>query len=131
MLEPVRSGHKVVGIFYGHPGFFVSPAHRALAIAQDEGYSARMLPGISCEDCLFADLRVDPASHGCQTVEATEVLVRNRPLQTTSNVVILQVSSIGKTGFNFSGFKASFPWPCCVYSAFRANLANWICSGLE
>ena len=35
-----------------------------------------MLPGISAEDCLFADLGFDPAVRGCQTFEATDFLLR-------------------------------------------------------
>jgi hypothetical protein len=61
MLRYVRAGHNVIGIFYGHPGVFVSPAHRAIAIAREEGFKAKMLLGISAEDVLFTDLGVDPA----------------------------------------------------------------------
>ena len=52
MLSHVRKEENVVGVFYGHPGVFVSPSHRTLALARDEGYIANMLPGISAEDCL-------------------------------------------------------------------------------
>jgi len=31
-----------------------------------------MLPGISAEDCLVADLGIDPASSGCQSYEAND-----------------------------------------------------------
>ncbi|KAF8252520.1 hypothetical protein K440DRAFT_650847 [Wilcoxina mikolae CBS 423.85] len=105
MLREVRSGLRVVGVFYGHPGNFVSPTRRALAIAQDEGYVAKMLPGISADDCLFADLLIDPCYPGLQTVEATDVLVRDRPLQITSHVVIYQVGVICKSGFDFTSIE--------------------------
>lgn len=107
MLREVRSGLRVVGVFYGHPGNFVSPTRRALAIARDEGYVAKMLPGISADDCLFADLLIDPCYPGLQTVEATDVLVRNRPLQTSSHVVIYQVGVICKSGFDFHSIEVS------------------------
>ncbi|OAX34568.1 hypothetical protein K503DRAFT_832959 [Rhizopogon vinicolor AM-OR11-026] len=71
MLKDVRAGHHVLGVFYGHPGVFVSPSHRAIAVARQEGYKARMLPGISAEDFMFADLEFDPAYSGCRTCEAT------------------------------------------------------------
>ena len=45
MLHDVRKGLTVVGVFYGHPGVFVNPSHRAIAIARREGYQAMMLPG--------------------------------------------------------------------------------------
>lgn len=38
MMKDVRAGQNVLGIFYGHPGAFVSPTRRAIAIARDEGY---------------------------------------------------------------------------------------------
>jgi len=47
MLGPVRQGKKVAAIFYGHPGVFVHPSHRAIKIAQEEGYEAVMFPGVS------------------------------------------------------------------------------------
>jgi len=64
-----------------------------------------MLPGISAEDCLFADLGIDPSFMGCQTVEATDLLLRNRPLITSGHVLIWQVGVVGDPGFNFKGFK--------------------------
>ena len=63
-----------------------------------------MLPGISAEDNLFADLGVDPSRPGCQIVEATDLLLRERPLLTESHVIIFQVGSVGDLGFNFKGF---------------------------
>jgi hypothetical protein len=38
-----------------------------------------MLPGISAEDCLFADLGIDPGIYGCQSYEATDFLANGRP----------------------------------------------------
>jgi precorrin-3B methylase len=56
MLTEVRAGKRVCGAFYGHPGVFAWPPHKALEIARKEGYRAHMEPGISAEDCLYADL---------------------------------------------------------------------------
>ncbi|KAG8687223.1 hypothetical protein FRC11_007575 [Ceratobasidium sp. 423] len=95
MLRQVRAGHKVFGIFYGHPGVFVYPSRRALFIARQEQYEARMLPGISAEDYMFADLEFDPAEFGCMTSEATELIARNRPLNTSVHNIILQAGIVG------------------------------------
>lgn len=85
----------VLGIFYGHPGIFVLPSHRAIAIARDEGYTARMLPGVSSQDYLFADLTIDPAlPNGWMTQDATEVVLRGKQLQPDVHNVILQVGAI-------------------------------------
>ncbi len=104
MLNAVRQALNVVGIFYGHPGVFVSPSHRAIAIARSEGHQAFMLPSISALDCLFADLGIDPSLPGCQIYEATDLLVRQRPLVTDGHVIIFQPGSVGNPGFNFDGF---------------------------
>src|ERR1700721_722299 len=54
LLREVRQGFYVVGVFYGHPGVFVNPSHRAISIARAEGYDAVMYAGVSEEDCLCA-----------------------------------------------------------------------------
>ena len=99
MLAAVRQGHQVVGVFYGHPGMFVDPSHRAIAVARSEGYHATMLPGVSAEGCLFADLRIDPSTSGYQMFEATDLLLRDRPLNPSSHLVIFQAGVIGETDF--------------------------------
>jgi hypothetical protein len=104
MLQAMRQGLNVVGVFYGHPGVFVNPSHRAISIARQEGHAAFLLPAVSSLDCLFADVGVDPAVAGCQIVEATDLLLRQRPLLTDSHVILLQVGSVGDMGFQFSGF---------------------------
>ena len=104
MLAHVRKGQNVVGVFYGHPGVFVSPSHRSIKIARKEGFTAKMLPGISAEDCLFADLGIDPAIPGCVTYEATDMLIRNKPLVPSSHLVVYQVGCVGIMDFNFEGF---------------------------
>ncbi|HEY3391678.1 MAG TPA: SAM-dependent methyltransferase, partial [Lacipirellulaceae bacterium] len=47
MLAEVRAGKRVCGAFYGHPGVFAWPAHKAIEIARREGYEAHMEPGVS------------------------------------------------------------------------------------
>lgn len=74
MLRQVRLGKNVVGVFHGHPGVLVMAARRALAIAEVQGYETHLLPAVSSIDCLFADLRVDPANHGVQILKAGSVL---------------------------------------------------------
>ena len=110
MLIDVRAGKFVVAVFYGHPGVFVNPSHDAIAVARAEGYHAAMLPGVSAEDCLFADLGIDPSRVGLQTVEATDLLLRKREIQIDTNLIVWQVGCVGDVGFQFSGFEnTSFP----------------------
>jgi uncharacterized protein YabN with tetrapyrrole methylase and pyrophosphatase domain len=97
LLRPVREGRVVCAAFYGHPGVFVAPAHAAIERARSEGLEASMLPGISAEDCLFADLGVDPADTGCQSYEATDFLLRGVRPDTSASLVLWQISVIGQT----------------------------------
>jgi hypothetical protein len=97
ILASVRVGRNVCAAFYGHPGVFAFPSHEAIRRARAEGFSARMLPAVSAEDCLFADLGVDPGEHGCQSYEATDFLVCRRTVDTTAALVLWQVAFIGVT----------------------------------
>ena len=105
MLREVRKGLNVVGVFHGHPGNFVSPARRALAVASAEGHETALIPAISAPDCLFADLRVDPGVFGCQILMASRVFAEDAIIATSGHVVFLQVSAVGDKGFSFTGYK--------------------------
>lgn len=104
MVDKARAGLNVCAVFYGHPGIFVLPTHEAISALRKEGIPAQMLAGVSALDCLFADIGVDPAHDGCQMVEATDLLLRQRPLLSDGHVVIWQVGCIGDLGFRFSGY---------------------------
>jgi uncharacterized protein YabN with tetrapyrrole methylase and pyrophosphatase domain len=91
----VRKKLDVCVAFYGHPGVFVNPSHEAIRRARLAGFTATMLPAISSEDCLFADLGIDPATSGCQSFEATDFLIRRRPFSPFSPLVLWQIGSIG------------------------------------
>ncbi len=99
MLAPVRRGRRVVAIFYGHPGVFANSPHEAIRRARAEGYAARMLPGVSALDCLFADLGLDPGEVGCQEHEATDFLLRRRRFDPCSGLVLWQIGVVGVADF--------------------------------
>lgn len=99
VLDSVRSGLDVCFVSYGHPGVFAFPMHEALRIARSEGYRAEMIPGISAEDCLFADLSVDPGAAGCQSFEATDFLLRRRIFDPTSALILWQIGVIAENGY--------------------------------
>jgi len=98
ILTEVRSGKRVCVAFYGHPGVFVTPSHDAVRLAREEGFPARMLPAVSAEDCLFADVGFDPGRQGCQSYEATDFLVRRRVVDPTAALVLWQVGTVGCDG---------------------------------
>jgi uncharacterized protein YabN with tetrapyrrole methylase and pyrophosphatase domain len=99
LLSRVRAGLRVCAAFYGHPGVFVQPSHEAIRRARAEGFEARMLPAVSAEDCLFADLGVDPGRTGCQSYEATDFLVHERRIDPTAALVLWQVGGVGDRGY--------------------------------
>lgn len=103
ILACVREGKRVCGVFYGHPGVFVYPSHEAINRARAEGFSAVMLPGVSAEDCLFADLGIDPAAAGCQSYEATDYLFNVRRTDPSSGLVLWQIGILGNTSYSASG----------------------------
>lgn len=93
----------VVVAYYGHPGFFVDPSHRAIRLARQRGHEAYMLPAVSSFDCLVADLGINVAS-GCQIFEATDFILRQRHVDIHSHLVLLQVSVLGDLYHSFKGF---------------------------
>jgi uncharacterized protein YabN with tetrapyrrole methylase and pyrophosphatase domain len=110
ILECVRSGMLTCLACYGHPGVFVYPSHESIRRARSEGYSARMLPGVSSEDCLFADLGVDPGIGGCQSYEATDFLANGRKIDPSSSVILWQIGVVGDATFKRGGYNlAAFP----------------------
>jgi len=66
-----------------------------------------MLPGISSEDCLFADLGVDPGIYGCQSFEATDFLVNRRQIDPRSSVVLWQIGVLGDSTYKTQGYDTS------------------------
>jgi uncharacterized protein YabN with tetrapyrrole methylase and pyrophosphatase domain len=105
ILRGVRDGNRVCAAFYGHPGVFVYPSHVVVRRALSEGYEAEMLPAVSAEDCLFADLNVDPGIPGCQSFEASDFLVFRRRFDQKSSLILWQIGVIGlitwwEEGFN-------------------------------
>jgi uncharacterized protein YabN with tetrapyrrole methylase and pyrophosphatase domain len=95
MLAEVRAGKRVCGAFYGHPGVFAWPTHKAIEIARREGYRAHLEPGVSAEDCLYADLGIDPGKYGCQHYEASQLMLYRRRIDTSAYLVLWQVGVAG------------------------------------
>jgi uncharacterized protein YabN with tetrapyrrole methylase and pyrophosphatase domain len=107
MLECVRGGARTCIALYGHPGVFAYPAHEAIRRARAEGFEARMLPAVSAEDCLFADVGVDPAMTGCQTYEATDFMVNGRIIDTSASVILWQIGVVGDWSYSAGAYDTS------------------------
>ncbi len=75
---------------------FVDPSHDAIRRAQREGFEARMMPGVSAEDCLIADLGFDPGQWGLHSYEATEFLLHRRVADPSVHLILWQVGALGE-----------------------------------
>lgn len=99
LLTEVRGGKQVCGAFYGHPGVFALPPHKAIALARSEGYRAHMEPGVSAEDCLYADLGLDPGRYGCQHYEASQFMFYRRRIDPSAYLILWQIGVAGDQSF--------------------------------
>jgi len=95
IMAEVREGRRVCGAFYGHPGVFAGVPHRAVAQASQEGHTALMEAAVSAEDCLYADLGVDPGTYGCQHYETSQFMFYRRRIDLTAYLVLWQVGVAG------------------------------------
>lgn len=103
ILTEVRAGKRVCAVFYGHPGVFAWAPHQAVKVARAEGYHAHMEPGISSEDCMYADLGIDPGSVGCQHFDATRFMIYRRQVDASAWLILWQVGLAGEqTGRRFA-----------------------------
>jgi Tetrapyrrole (Corrin/Porphyrin) Methylases len=105
VMQCVRSGARICLVFYGHPGVFCWVGHEAVRQARSAGYKARMVPGISAEDCLFADLDLDPGTHGCQSYEATDFLKCCPKIDPASLLILWQIGATGNPLFTAKQYK--------------------------
>jgi len=95
ILTEVRGGKNVVAVFYGHPGVFACVSHRAIKQAKKENYPAHIEAGISAEDCLYADLSLDPGKTGCINYEASQFMFYQRNIDPAALLVLWQVGFAG------------------------------------
>ena len=95
LMQAVRDGCRVVGVFYGHPGVFAQVPHAAIKQARDEGFEAWMEPGISADACLYADMGIDPGAFGCQSFETSQFMFYERVIDPTAYLILWQLGHAG------------------------------------
>jgi hypothetical protein len=94
VIEAALDRAPVVMAVHGHPLVFCYPPFLVRDIAALLGLTVAVLPGISALDSLYADLWVDPGLRGLQMFEATDLLLRRRPLDPTVPAVLWQVGNV-------------------------------------
>ena len=80
---------------YGHPWVYCYPTTLITRAAPLLGLHVEVFPGISAFDTLLVDLGIDVALSGIQMYEATDLLLRRRPIQSDVTCVIWQPTVVG------------------------------------
>jgi precorrin-2 methylase len=94
VLDAATDHAPIAFAVHGHPLVGVHAPFAVAAAAAERGLTVRVLPGISALDALLADLGIDPVVMGIQMFEATDLLLRRRPLQPDVPAVIWQVGNL-------------------------------------
>ena len=96
ILSPLGDGLSVCAAFVGHPAVNNPIARETVRQAGARGIPVHLLPGISHEDCLIAELGWSPG-RGRVLRSATDFLVRRRPVDPEVALVLTGVGTIGET----------------------------------
>ena len=94
VLDAALDHPPVTFAMHGHPivGAYAPFLIKDMASLLD--LSVEVLPGISAMDCLFAELMIDPCVSGMQMYEATDLLLRHRPLLPDVPALIWQIGNV-------------------------------------
>jgi hypothetical protein len=94
VMDAALDHPPVTFAIHGHPLIAAHPPFLILELAHALELPVTVLPGISAIDTILADLRLDPVVHGVQMYEATDLLLRRRPLQPDVPAIIWQIGPI-------------------------------------
>ncbi len=94
VLQAALENPPVSFAVYGHPMVYVYPSQAIVRAAAFLGLGAKVMPGISALDTILVDLGLDPGIQGLQMYDATELLVRKRPLQPDVPCLLWQVGAV-------------------------------------
>ncbi len=94
VVEAALDHAPVTFALHGHPLIATTPPFLVRKMARALGLDVRILPGISAIDTVLADLGIDPVVDGIQMFEASDVLLRRRPLQADVPALLWQIGPI-------------------------------------
>jgi hypothetical protein len=94
VIEAALDHPPVTFAIHGHPLIAVQAPFAVMERARALGLRVQVLPGVSAIDTVLADLRLDPVVHGIQMYEATDLLLRRRPLQPDVPALIWQIGPL-------------------------------------
>ncbi len=125
VLEAALDHAPVTFAMHGHPIVGVYAPFLIRDLAGLLGLTVSVQPGISAMDCLFAELMVDPCISGIQMYEATDLLLRRRPLQPDVQALIWQIGCVETTLHSMSVSKPE------RFDRLRAHLLRFYPPGHE
>jgi uncharacterized protein YabN with tetrapyrrole methylase and pyrophosphatase domain len=91
---------------YGHPWVYCYPTTLITRAAPLLGLRVEVFPGVSSLDTLLVDLGTDIAPNGIQMYEATDLLLRRRPIQSDVTCVIWQPTVVGDPTYRPEAYTA-------------------------
>ncbi len=94
VIEAAMSEGPVCFAMQGHPLVFVYAPFLIEEMARALGLTVAVLPGVSAFDTVLAEVRLDPCVDGLQIYEATDLLLRRRPLQPDVPLMLWQVGNV-------------------------------------
>ncbi len=94
VIDAALTHPPVTFAMHGHPLVFSYPPFLIRDLARALDLSVEIQPGVSATDTIFADLGIDPSIAGLQMYEATELLLRRRPLQPDVPALLWQIGNL-------------------------------------
>ncbi|MBC8164373.1 MAG: hypothetical protein H7Y20_00725 [Bryobacteraceae bacterium] len=119
VVEAALAHGPVVFALYGHPLVYALPPFFVIAAGEAVGLNVKTLAAVSSLDTMFVDLRVDPCTQGVQMYEATDLLLRQRPIQPDVPCFIWQIGTVGTRIYSEHASKPE------RFSAIRDYLAQY------
>lgn len=95
VLAAAAAAPPVCLAVYGHPWVYCYPTTLITTTAPLLNLRVSVFPGISAFDTLLVDLGIDIGPNGVQMYEATDLLLRRRPIQSDVMCVIWQPTVVG------------------------------------
>jgi uncharacterized protein YabN with tetrapyrrole methylase and pyrophosphatase domain len=95
ILKTVNKCELVTFVNYGHPLFLCDITLDLINRAEADDIDIIKLPGISSFDCIISDLLINVGKDGVQAYEATDFVLNDYQVNTSSNLILWQVGVIG------------------------------------
>lgn len=100
VLAEVQDGRHICLAMYGHAGVLNAVSQFVVRMAGEAGFPVRMLPGISAEACLYADLGIDPGENGMQSHVASRLLRQQKKWDPETPLILWQIGMVGDDDYH-------------------------------